>query len=57
MAYRGYVFMSTLDVTSVLIASMVDWVTHLAYVLFVTFTAVNEVYYMSCVVAVLSFLL
>ena len=39
--------MSTLDVTSVLIATMVNWVTRLAYVLFVTFTTFNEVYYIT----------
>ena len=39
--------MSTLHVASVLIASMVNWVTRLAYVLFVTFTAFNGVYYIT----------
>ena len=39
--------MSTLDVTSVLIATMVNRVTRLAYVLFVTFTTFNEVYYIT----------
>ena len=37
--------MSTLDVASVLISTMVNWVTCLAYILFITFTAFNEVYY------------
>ena len=39
--------MSTLDGASVLIATMVNWVTRLAYVLFVTFTTFNEVYYIT----------
>ena len=39
--------MSTLDVASVLIATMVNWVTRLPYVLFVTFTTFNEVYYIT----------
>ena len=36
--------MSTLDVASVLIAMMVNWVTRVTDVLFVTFTTFNEVY-------------
>ena len=39
--------MSTLYVASVLIATMVNWVTRLAYVLFVTSTTFNEVYYIT----------
>ena len=47
MSYGWYIFMSTLDVASVLIATMVNWVTCLAYVLFFTFTTFNEVYYIT----------
>ena len=39
--------MSTLDFPLVLIATMLNWVTRLAYVLFVTFTTFNEVYYIT----------
>ena len=39
--------MSTLDVASVMIATMVNWVTRLAYVQFVTITTFNEVYYIT----------
>ena len=39
--------MSTLGVASVLIVTMVNWVTRLAYILFVTFTTFNEVYYIT----------
>ena len=47
MSDRGYVFMSTLDVATVLIATVVNWVTCLAYVLIVTFAAFYQVYHIA----------